>query len=746
MESEKGFVEHIVYQNAENGYTVLSLSIADDEITVVGTFPKLTEGESICVEGEYVTHPVYGKQFKASSYKVVPPDDEEAMFRFLKSGAVKGVGAALAERIIKEFGKDTFRIIEDEPERLAVIKGISERKAREIASSLEERREFRDVSVFLAGYGISSTMSLKIFEKYGTGIYLLLKENPYKLAEDIAGIGFKTADEIATKIGIRVDSEFRIRSGILYTLSTAMADGHMYLPRTELIKQTVELLGVDEDSIDTLIDNLAMERKVVVKENREKVYAANNYYTELDCARRLCEISEFSHGDTLPDAYDEDKLRDRIRKIAKREDISLDELQEEAVVKSASEGVLILSGGPGTGKTTTINTMIHFFLSEGLEIALAAPTGRAAKRMSEATGYEAKTIHRLLELNGNMDEESSAHAHFERNEENPLETDVIIIDEMSMVDILLFRALLRAIVPGTRLIMVGDVNQLPSVGPGQVLRDILESGRFPTVVLKKIFRQAMQSDIITNAHKIHAGEEIELGTKSKDFFFLERNDTNVIYKHLVQLIRDKLPGYVDATPLDIQVLTPMRKGALGVETLNKILQEYLNPPAASKKEHIFGDTVFRVGDKVMQVKNNYQLEWEVIGKFGIAIDKGQGVFNGDMGRIVEIDENASQITVVFDEIRTVVYPFSLLEELELSYAITIHKAQGSEYPAVLIPILTGPRMLLNRNLFYTAVTRAKKCVTILGSADTIRSMIANESENLRYSDLKKRIEEIFCGE
>ena len=419
------------------------------------------------------------------------------------------------------------------------------------------------------------------------------------------------------------------------------------------------------------------------------------------------------------------------------------ESQEEAVIESVRNGVFILSGGPGTGKTTTINTIIKLFMEEGLDIFLAAPTGRAAKRMTEATGYEAKTIHRMLELSGAPEDGDRTLARFERNEDNPLEADVIIIDEMSMVDLPLFRALLRAISPGTRLIMVGDVNQLPSVGPGQILKDLIESERFPVVILKKIFRQAEVSDIVVNAHKINRGESIALDNKSKDFFFLERNDTNVIYKHMIQLIRDKLPGYVGATPFEIQVLTPMRKGALGVETLNGILQEYLNPADDSKKEHRTGDRLFREGDKVMQIKNNYKLEWEVRSKYNIPIDSGMGVFNGDIGTIKEINEYASTLEVEFDEGKIVSYSFSGLDELDLSYAITIHKSQGSEYPAVILPLLTGPKMLFNRNLLYTAITRAKNCVTILGSSETVKNMIDNETENKRYTALKDRIREVM---
>ena len=465
------------------------------------------------------------------------------------------------------------------------------------------------------------------------------------------------------------------------------------------------------------------------------VYAYTYYYAELSCARMLFDLN-------MPMRESVQHVESVIKSITEEIHIELDELQNKAVMEAIQNGVFVLSGGPGTGKTTTINTIIRYFEREGYDIYLAAPTGRAAKRMTEATGFEARTIHRMLELNGALSDENKRSIRFERNMENPLETDVIIIDEMSMVDLPLFQALLKAITPGTRLIMVGDVNQLPSVGPGQILRDIMNSGAYPMVVLQKIFRQAGESDIVVNAHHINRGESIVLDNKSKDFFFLERNDVQVIYKHMVQLIRDKLPKYVNCTPYDIQVLTPMRKGSLGIEVLNGILQRYLNPPEAGKREHASGETIFREGDKVMQIRNNYQLEWEVVSRYGIPIDKGMGVFNGDVGRVLEIRENASELVVEYDEGRRVTYPFSLLEELELSYAITIHKSQGSEYPAVILPLLSGPKMLFNRNLLYTGVTRAKNCVTILGSGSTVFEMIANEGENKRYTSLDLRIREL----
>ena len=740
METVSGYVDHIIFQNSENGYMVFSLISEDGEITCVGICKGLDQGEYITAQGEYTEHPVYGTQFKLNSFQVTMPQDSVSMERYLGSGAVKGVGPSLAARIVKEFGDDTFRIIEEEPERLAEIKGISEKKAREIAIQMEEKKELRDAMVYLQQYGITNALAVKIYDTYGMELYGVLRENPYRLAEDISGVGFRMADELAAKIGIRADSDYRIRSGILYTLLSAVGEGHCYLPVNILLEKANILLNVEREGIRVQLDNLMMDKKLVIK--GDCVFASSFYYAELNCARMLHELDIPAAGAGNSSSQDT-AMETRLKELAVGLKMELDELQLAAVSQSIRNGLFILSGGPGTGKTTTINMIIRYFELNGMDILLAAPTGRAAKRMTEATGFEARTIHRLLELNSALSDEASRKVRFERNEENPLEADVIIIDEMSMVDIQLFQSLLKAVIPGTRLILVGDVNQLPSVGPGQVLKDLMASGAFPMVRLERIFRQAEKSDIVVNAHRINSGQQIALDNKSKDFFLLERNDVNVIYKHMIQLIREKLPGYVKAEPFDIQVLTPMRKGPLGCETLNGILQRYLNPPDGRRKEHLSGDTIFREGDKVMQVKNNYQLEWEIVSRYGIPVDRGMGIFNGDMGRILEIDESASVLVVEYDDRRRVTYPFALLEELELCYAVTIHKAQGSEYPAVILPLLTGPRLLFTRNLLYTAITRAKNCVTILGSSDTVRGMIDNVSENRRYTALKQRIQEIY---
>lgn len=744
MKTIKGYVDHIIYQNKDNGYAVLSMNVDDEEEICVGIFRGVDNGENLEITGEYVEHPSYGFQFKASSFKVVEPDDLLSMERYLGSGAIKGVGEALAKRIVKKFGKDTFRVIEEEPERLVEVKGISERIAQQITDQMIEKREIREAFLFLQKYGITNTLAVKIYEKYGMGMYGILKENPYRLAEDIQGVGFRLADEIAEKIGIHTDSDYRIRSGILYTLLQASLEGHMFLPMRVLVRRSADLLQVPEEAIRAQIQNLHMDHKVVVKKTTDEpeVYAFSYYYAELNCARMLRELNVLMESELLDS--EEKRIETILQRILKEQGLELDELQKNAVLECVKHGIMILSGGPGTGKTTTINTIIRYFDEEGMDILLAAPTGRAAKRMTEATGYEARTIHRMLEINGGM--EDGSRARFERNGENPLEADVVIIDEMSMVDIYLFQSLLEAVSVGTRLILVGDVDQLPSVGPGQVLQDLIESKSFPTVMLKKIYRQAGESDIVMNAHRINMGQKIALNNKSKDFFFLPRNDVQVIYKHMIQLITEKLPRYVEAQPYDIQVLTPMRKGSLGVETLNEILQRYLNPADPSRKEHAAGDRIFREGDKVMQIKNNYQLEWEIVSQYGIRIDSGSGVFNGDIGTIRRIREESSTVQVEYDEHRLVEYTFSQLDEIELAYAITIHKSQGSEYPAVLLPLLSGPKMLMNRNLLYTAVTRARKCVTILGSQEVVDGMIENENQYHRYTGLGRRILELESEE
>ena len=734
--SIEGFVDSIVFRNEDNGYTVFNIICNGCEVTCVGVLSYINEGEFISATGEYVMHPVYLEQFKITSYEIRVPEDIQSVKRYLGSGAIKGIGEKLAENIIKKFGEDTFRIMEDEPERLAEIKGISVKKAMEIADQLVEKKDMRKAMMFLQEYGINMNLANKIYTQYGSDIYKIIKENPYKLADDINGIGFKIADEIAQRVGVKSDSDFRIRSAIMYELLLATNNGHVYLPMKELINSTRQLLLIDMVNIDKFIMDLSIDKKIIVKQVKDQqvVYASSYYYTELSVAGMLVNLN-IKYSD------DDSEVEKIIGSIEKSNGIILDGAQRQAVKDTILNGLMVITGGPGTGKTTTINTIIKYFETEGMDIRLAAPTGRAAKRMSETTGCEAQTIHRMLELSGNAGD-STAAMNFERNELNPLETDVIIIDEMSMVDINLMNSLLKAVAVGTRLILVGDVDQLPSVGPGNVLKDIIQSECINVVMLTKIFRQAAESEIIINAHKINKGEEVILNKYSKDFLFIKRDNPESITAAICTLIRDKLPDYVNAKMSDIQILTPMKKGAVGVEKLNKILQEFLNPASKEKVEKEYGDTTFKVGDKVMQVKNNYQLEWEKRSKYGIPTDGGTGIFNGDIGIIETINLFSEQMTVKFDDEKYVEYSFKQLEELELAYAVTIHKSQGSEYPAVIIPMFSGPKMLMTRNLLYTAVTRAKTCVCIVGSQNYFQEMIRNVSEQMRYSTLAERIKEM----
>lgn len=740
-----GYVDHIIYQNADNGYTVMVVSDEKSEITVTGIFRDIETGERVRVEGVMQEHPSYGEQLRMETYEVLAPDDRKSIERYLGSGAIKGVGEKLAQRIVKKFGEDTFRVIEEEPERLVEIKGISERIARQIAEQVYEKREMRRAMLFLQGYGITDKLAVKIYERYGEGLYDMLKTNPYRMAEDIEGVGFKRADEIAQNAGILVNSEYRIRCGLLYTLSQALTAGHTCLPERILLTEGSNLLGVAPEELKVQLTNLVMDHKVFVRQEERDgelfVYSPAAYRAENQCAAllRQLDIRFFEEGEGCL-SKEESLIYDKIHRIEDENGIVLDDLQRQAVWKAIQCGVMILTGGPGTGKTTTIHTMLQYFEREQLQIELAAPTGRAAKRMSEACGMEARTIHRLLEVSGGAEDGRSAG--FGRDMDYPLDADVVIVDEMSMVDIFLFQALLSAIPQGTRLIMVGDVDQLPSVGPGCILKDLIESKCYSTVMLNKIFRQAAESDIVMNAHRIHAGQMVEIrNQESKDFYFLKREDPNVMYKHMVELVTDRLPRYVGASPLDIQVLTPMKKGAMGVEALNGILQQYINPPEKIKREYLSGDILFREGDKVMQTKNNYKLEWEVTGKFNLPIANGLGVFNGDIGVIKEINTYASIMRVEFDEGKTVNYRFEELDELELAYAITIHKSQGSEYPAVVIPLWGVPGLLTYRNLLYTAVTRAKKCVAVLGSDVIMEHMILSENKQKRYTGLRYRISE-----
>lgn len=737
MAAVAGFVEKIKYRNEENGYSVLSVSGGGEEYVLVGSFPMIEEGEYIRAEGVMRVHPVYGEQLAVESYESKAPEDSVSVERYLSSGAVKGVGDALAKRIVKKFKKDTLRILEEEPERLAEVKGISERMAAEIGAQIEEKRELRSAMLFLAGYGISMNLAVRIYRQYGEAVYSIIRDNPYQLADDVSGIGFKIADEIAVKAGIGADSEYRIRCGVLYELGQAAGQGHLYLPEEELLSRTEALLGISAEGMRMVLSDLQMDKRVVVKRmaaaeegddapERFAVYLSSYYHMEMNTAAMLHDLdirSEESPERTL----------DVLCEVEEEGELLLDELQKQAVIEAARSGLLVITGGPGTGKTTTINAIIRYFERCEAEILLAAPTGRAAKRMTEATGYEAKTIHRLLEISGMPQEDGGKSGewngmHFERNELMPLEADCVIIDEMSMVDLRLMYALLRAVSVGTHLILVGDSNQLPSVGPGNVLRDLISSGCFNVVRLSRIYRQAAESDIVMNAHRMIGGEAIDLAKRSRDFLFIRQGTPDGILNTMLTLVRDKLPSYVEAAVSELQIMTPMRKGPLGVENLNRSLQAVMNPARPDRAERELNGTLFRAGDKVMQIRNDYH----------------RGVYNGDIGILTVINGFAETLTVRFEDDREVEYSFGDAEELELAYAITIHKSQGSEYPAVILPIWQGPRMLLTRNLIYTAVTRARKCVAMVGVPTYFFEMTGNTRELRRYTGLADRIRELYA--
>ena len=768
----------IKYKSDETGYCVMYVEGEDGEEIFVGTLPGASEGLYVIAEGEYVNHPQYDIQFQFTSCEIQMPKDIVGIERYLGSGVIKGIGAVLAKRVVKKFKEDTLRILEQEPERLAEVNGISERKAQAIAVSYMEKKEFQDVAIFLAQYGISVKLAIKIFNHYGAKVYDIVRDNPYKLAEDITGVGFRTADGIAMQMGIPQNSEFRLRSAILFGLNEATAEGHMYLPKQILVNRCVQLVrntsaskpdmfeqmtlgyaeyesassadSVYEQTVE-LIEHQLMELliagKIKMKDIDEEpvVYLASNYFVELNTARLLTDLR-------LRYDMDEDALGREITRIEKELEISLDDLQRDAVKSAISAGTAVITGGPGTGKTTIINVIIKYFSQKGMEIKLAAPTGRAAKRMTESTGWPAQTIHRLLEINGALEDTKdteSSGMRFGRNSENPLECDAIIVDEMSMVDAYIFYSLVQAIPHGTRLILVGDVNQLPSVGAGNVLKDIINSGCFPVTTLNRIFRQEDGSDIVFNAHKIQRGEHLVLTNKSKDFFFIPQRTAEQVIGEVQELTMKNLPGYYGLSPQDIQILCPMRKYEVGVENMNQRLQRALNPPAPNKPEHTRGgNIVFRKGDKVMQIKNNYQQEWKVYGEskngngFGYVVDEGVGVFNGDMGVITDISDYDEELTILFDDGRTSVYDFKSLDQIEHAFAVTIHKSQGSEYPAVIIPLLGGNKRLMNRNLIYTAITRARQLVVLVGDVTLVNQMIDNSEEHKRYTSLALRLEEM----
>ena len=741
----EGYISKIIYQNEDNGYAVFVVESGEGDEVFVGNVPGVAEGMYIQADGEYVHHPQYDIQFKVSTSELSMPSDIEGIVRFLGSGIIKGIGEALAKRIVKKFGEDTLRIIDEEPERLAEVRGISTTMAERIAVRYSENRSYRNVIMFLSKYGISVKTAMKIYTEFGDETYNIIRSNPYKIADHVPGIGFKTVDGIAMQAGIATDSEFRFRSAIMYILTQATSYGHIYLPEKMLIEEVAGLINPEmlREDFDEMLHNMlldmAMEAKIVMREEDgvDAVFTHWNYRMEMDSAKRLLEL-KFQHE------MDEKEIQESIAEVEKEEKIKLADEQKTAVLHAVDSGVSVITGGPGTGKTTIINAIIKYFEHSADTVQLAAPTGRAAKRITESTGYKAQTIHRLLEFSGEPGENGERTVlRFARNEMNPLECDAVIIDEASMVDSYLFYALLKALVPGTRLILVGDTDQLPPVGAGNILHDIIDSECFPVTILTRIFRQSDESNIVDNAHKIKDGIHLEINNKSSDFFFIPRMNAYDIAKECNELVGSNLPKYLKISPLEIEVITPTRQFELGSVELNKKLQKCLNPPAPDKREKERGECIFREGDKVMQIKNNYKIEWSVFSRKNRTglIDQGIGVFNGDMGIVSEINDFDERVVVTFDDGRVAEYEYSMLDELEHAFAITVHKSQGSEYPAVVIPILSGPPKLFSRNLLYTAVTRARRMVVIVGNLNKINEMIDNIQEQKRYTSFKMRIQE-----
>ncbi len=727
METKQVYIEDVIFQAEDDCYYVLEAIEGSKILTVVGQFHENVTGQTLKITGEMMMHKRYGMQFKVVSYEIVEPTDRDDILRYLSSGAIKGIGAKLAQRVVDRFGDDTLRIMEEEPERLAEVKGISLRIAQELGIQIEEKKELRNAHMLMQQYGFSIRMINKVWEHYQDSLFAVIRENPYRLAEDIDGIGFHRADAIAMARGIEKRSEYRVRAGLLYLLTENLAEGHTALPQEQLVRQGMEMLQVEEEIIGTQLANLIVAGSIIMENGLAFHYRA--YYAEKHVADMLAKHNWISEDD----AAVTEKLA---KKAWEEQEFTPDPLQLEAVTKSAGHGVFLLTGGPGTGKTTTLNAIIRFFLQQKKKLVLAAPTGRAAKRMSEATGYEAKTIHRLLEVKPAGE---GGNAYFEKDEDDPLDADVIIVDEMSMVDLFLFEALLCAVPRHANLILVGDPDQLPSVGPGQVLYDLLESGVFCVVRLETIFRQEEQSGIVTAACHVRKGEMVDISNTKHDFVFLRRDEASAISRDILTLVLKQLPKHLGTTPSEIQVLTPVKKTLLGVSSLNELLQKYSNPEAPDKPEYRIGDKILRLGDKVMQMKNDYEMAWRIKGYHDIILEQGQGVYNGDLGRVTGINEKERVITVEFDDGRIAEYDHESLENLELAYAMTIHKSQGSEYPAVVIPLLAVPAVMMYRNLFYTAITRAAKCVVILGDENVIRAMIEGENKEKRYTGLKERI-------
>lgn len=730
----EGTIEDIIFRNDINTYTVAKLETKDGEATIVGYIPVINVGEAVKVEGKWIYHNTYGEQMEVSSVIPIVPSTVDGIEKYLASGIIPYIGPKTAKKIVKKFELDTLDIIQYNPERLKEIDGIGDKKLAKIVEAFEEQGELRDIMVFLQGFGISPNYGMRIYKKYGKDTIGIVRENPYKLSEDIHGIGFKRADKIAENMGVDKSSPYRIEGGIRYVIHRYGRDGHTYIPKEELIPATSKLIDVEEDLIEGSIRNLALKGVINITKRAEEVliYYTPYHVAENNVGRKIVEISRVQLEDF---EIDIDKI---IKTIEGEDGIEFAKKQIEAIEESIQNGMIVITGGPGTGKTTIINAIIKIFEDQGLNISLAAPTGRAAKRMTETTGIEARTIHRLLEYS--YMEEGMA---FGLDEDSPLDTDLLIIDEASMIDILLMNSLLKAVDPGTRLVLVGDVDQLPSVGAGNVLGDIIQSEAIKVVKLDEIFRQAEESMIVVNAHRINKGEEPLLNEKEKDFFFMDQNNSKGIVDIISNLCKERLPNYYGVDPFnDIQVLTPMKKGECGVNALNRELQERLNPKSNDKKEKLVGDVLFRVGDKVMQIKNNYTLEWEVY-KDGVLEYKGEGIFNGDLGIIKDIDEDDRLLKILFDEEKEVEYTFNQLDELQLSYATTVHKSQGSEFPVIIMPISWAPPMLATRNLLYTGITRAKELVVLVGEQRYLKAMIKNNRITKRYSGLDYKIKDML---
>ncbi|MBN4062561.1 MAG: ATP-dependent RecD-like DNA helicase [Alkaliphilus sp.] len=732
MIEKEGILAEIIFKNDSNGYTVALLECSEEVVTIVGCLPTVREGEKVAVKGKWKRHSNYGDQLEVKEYRSVEPTTEEGIISYLSSGIIHGIGKKMAERIVEKFGAETMDILKYSPQRLQEVSGIGKSKGTKIIEAFQEQRELSEIVLFLSKYGITLNFAVKIYKKYGIETIALIQENPYRLADEILGIGFKIADGIAMSIGIPEHSKYRISAAIKYQLNKFHGEGHTYASKEMLIEKTYEILNgvIDDLDINEAIHDLALEQRVHIEifQDQQIVYSMPYYYAETNTCNKLIELAQvkFESLDT--------NIEDAIENL--ENDIQLASKQKEAIIEAMQNGLLVITGGPGTGKTTIINSLIKVFEKEDKRIILAAPTGRAAKRMAEATGREAKTIHRLLEL-GYTDENEGMI--FQVNEDNPLKADVIIIDEVSMVDILLMNSLLKAIQLGTRLILVGDADQLPSVGAGNVLKDIIESNVVKIVRLTEIFRQARESMIVVNAHSINKGEYPVLNKSGTDFFFMVRNSQEDILSTLIDLVKERLPKHYKSDAVqDIQLLSPMKKGIVGTINLNKQLQNSLNPPEKGKDEKILKDKIFRVGDKVMQTKNNYTLKWESEKE-----EAGTGVFNGDIGYIRSINNHAKEMEVLFDEHRLVNYEFSKLDDLELAYCVTVHKSQGSEFSIVIIPMTWGPPMLLSRNLIYTAVTRAKQLVVMVGKEKYLKLMIDNNRQAERYSGLGFRLKSFF---